>query len=296
VKKDLAGSSVASVVCGAVMISFSGVWVTLADVGPTVSAFYRVFFGSLFLLAAALYHKELKWPDGRALLLGIACGFFFALDLFCWHRSIQFVGLGLATIMANFEVFILAFIGVIFLGDSIRWWFLASLPLAFVGLFLIVGIDWNLLERLYKTGIYFGLATAVCYALFIVSLKKLQADQNRLSVFYVLTLVSITATAFLGTQIVCAGKSFAIPNLKSFLALAALALFSQFIGWILITNALPRIRTSLAGLLLLLQPSLAFVWDVLLFQKSTTPINWIGVAIAVGAIYMGMTGVSASKN
>ena len=64
-------------------------------------------------------------------------------------------------------------------------------------------------------------------------------------------------------------------------------------GWILITNALPKIRASLSGLILLLQPALAFVWDVLFFQRPTTPVNWLGVLVALVAIYLGMAGQSA---
>ena len=69
-------------------------------------------------------------------------------------------------------------------------------------------------------------------------------------------------------------------------ALLALGLFSQCVGWILITNALPNLRTSLSGLILLLQPALAFVWDVLFFQRATDLSNWVGVIIVLGAIYL----------
>ena len=67
----------------------------------------------------------------------------------------------------------------------------------------------------------------------------------------------------------------------------ALGLLSQAIGWILISSALPHIRAALSGLILLLQPALAFVWDVLIFKRHTTPLNWIGVAVVLVAIYFG---------
>ena len=70
----------------------------------------------------------------------------------------------------------------------------------------------------------------------------------------------------------------------------AYALFSQVIGWVLITHSLPRVRASLAGLLLLLQPALAFVWDILFFSKETTALNLIGAAVTLTAIYIGATG------
>jgi drug/metabolite transporter (DMT)-like permease len=272
---------------GALMISFSGVWVKVSHVSPTVSAFYRVFFGGLFLLAAALYRGEIQWRGRRNLLLGLACGFFFTLDLILYHHSIHRVGPGLGTILPNFQVFILALVGFLFLKEQVRPVTIFSMPLAFVGLFLIVGFEWHALGPTYRLGIYFGLSAAGCYSAFLLTLRKLQSDQQGLSIFYVLTLVSLTTAAFLALEVLRSGHSFAIPDQQTWYALLALGLLSQGIGWILITTALPHIRASFSGLILLLQPALSFVWDVLLFQRPTGLINWLGVLIALVAIYLG---------
>ena len=284
-----------SLVGGAVMISFSGVWVKVAHVTPNVSAFYRAFFGGIFLLAAALYRRELKWPGFRHLLLSLLCGAMLALDLWLYHYCVQYVGPGLGTILPNFQVFILAAIGILFLKEPLRLVYLMSLPMAFLGLFMIVGIDWSHLEPSYRLGIFFGMAGAVIYAFFILSLRKLQAEQMGVSFFYVLMMVSFATAIFLGAEIYHQHDSFQIPDLQSLFALAALALFSQSVGWILITNALPKIRASFSGLILLLQPALAFVWDVLFFQRPTTLVNWMGVLIALVAIYLGMARQSAAN-
>ena len=76
----------------------------------------------------------------------------------------------------------------------------------------------------------------------------------------------------------------------------ALGLLSHTVGWLLITNALPKIRASFSGLILLLQPALAFVWDVFFFHRPTTMLNWLGVLIALAAIYMGMARQSAASH
>jgi len=279
---------------GAVLISFSGVWVKVAHVAPNVSAFYRVFIGGAALLAAALYRRELRWPRARQLLLILLCGILLALDLWLYHHSIRYIGPGLGTILPNFQVFILAAIGILFLKEPLRLIYIISLPLAFVGLFMIVGVNWSHLEPSYLIGVYYGLAAAVCYAGFLLSLRQLQTEQMGTSFFYVLMMVSLTTAAFLGSEIVYNRDSFQIPDLQSFLALAALGLLSHTVGWILITNALPNIRASYSGLILLLQPALAFVWDVLFFQRPTTLINWLGVALALVAIYLGMARQSAT--
>jgi drug/metabolite transporter (DMT)-like permease len=284
-----------SLVIGAVMISFSGVWVEVSHVTPTASAFYRVFFGGIILLTAALFRREVIWNGGRHLLLGLICGALFAVDLVFYHYSVLYVGPGLGTILPNFQVFILAVIGIFFFREKVRVLFLISIPLAFIGLFLIVGINWGQLGRLDKIGVYFGLAAAVCYAAFLLSLRKLQTDQASLTFFYVMMMVSLTASAFLALEIFRTGDTFKMPDMQSFFSLVALGLFSQVIGWILITNALPGIQASLSGFILLLQPALAFVWDVLFFQRPTSLINWVGVFIVLIAIYFGSVKLSKSK-
>ena len=107
---------------------------------------------------------------------------------------------------------------------------------------------------------------------------------------YNLMIVSAFSALFLIPVVLMSGETFTIPTVASFGSLVGLALFSQTIGWILITTNLPRVSPSIAGLLLLLQPALAFVWDVLLLDRPTTFINWLGVLVVLLAIYLGMTG------
>lgn len=278
------------VLAGAFIISFSGVWVKLAQVPPTTSAFYRVLFGSFFLLIACLWRRDyMKLSTGRLLLIA-ACGLLFALDLFCWHASIQYVGPGLATILGNFQVFFLALAGILFFGEKVQPRFLLAIPLAVFGLFLVVGINWSTLSSDYRTGVYLGLLTAICYSGFLLTLRKIQTDGERYSFFFALMLISLSCSMFLGMKMVVTGNSFAIPDPISLFSLVNLGLFSQTLGWALIANAMPKIRASFTGLILLLQPALSFIWDVLFFQRTTSLANWAGVIVTLTAIYMGLTG------
>ncbi len=284
------------VLTGAFMISFSAVWVKLTDVGPSTSGFYRVFIGFIFLLIMTAWKNEYKPTSIRTFLQILFCGFVFALDLLFWHESILYIGPGLATIFSNFQVFILATVGILFFKEKARLRFLLSIPIAVTGLFLVVGVNWNDLNPDYKTGIYLGLLTAVCYACFITSLGTIQRNKSKLPPFFTLMLVSLGSAIFLGTKMVAAGDSFAIPDTKNLLILTSLAFFSQAVGWLLIANTMPLIKASLTGFILLLQPTLSFVWDVLFFSRPTDMTNWVGVIITLSAIYMGTTGSSGSAN
>ena len=254
------------------------------------SAFYRVFFGFLFLIAATAWRGDLKKPSAHVVKWVALCGLLFAMDLFFWHASIGYIGPGLATIIGNFQVFFLTAIGYWVHGEQLRLRFLFALPLAVTGLFLVIEIPHLLTWTKTTTGVMYGLLTAICYSGFILSLKKIQSEDQQQSFFYSLMAVSLTSSFFLGTTMTATSTSFTIPSIVSLLALLGLGLFSQTVGWTLITYAMPKIRTSLTGFILLLQPALAFVWDVVLFDRSTALANWIGIFLMLSALYMGMTG------
>ncbi|MEJ2108780.1 MAG: DMT family transporter [Acidobacteriota bacterium] len=275
---------------GAVMISFSGVWVKLGHVSPTAAAFYRVLFGGVFLFLGSLWRREFRPVTRIQTGLVLFSGLIFSIDLVLFHLSIHYVGPGLGTILPNFQVFIMAAAGSLFLKEKLKATYLLSLPLAVVGLFFIVGTHWGQLGAQYRIGIYAGLGTSFCYSGFLLSLRKLHEDSKTASLFYILMLVSFAAAGFLAIEMRRTGDSFAIPDVQTLLSLLALGIFSQGVGWILISKALPHLHVSFSGLILLLQPALAFVWDVVFFDRQTGWVNWIGVATVLCAIYLGIVG------
>jgi drug/metabolite transporter (DMT)-like permease len=284
-----------SLILGALIISFSGVWVKISYVTPTASAFYRVFIGGGFLLLASLWRREIKPLTWRQSVMVILCGAFFALDIVAYHYSVHYVGPGLGTILPNFQVFIMALAGSLFFKEKLRAAYLWSIPMAVAGLFLVVGFQWDALGARYQLGIFMGLAASVCYAGFLLSLRKLQTDHLKTSFFFVLMMVSLTTAGFIGVEMFCMRETFVIPDLQSLFSLTALGFLSQGVGWILIANALPHIRVSLSGLILLLQPALAFLWDVIFFGRPTSGLNWIGVIIVLAAIYAGSLGTRRER-
>ena len=284
------------ILTGATIISFSGIWVAWAALEPTVSAFYRVFFGMIFLLLGCIWKKDFHKIDYRAGILLILCSLSFAADLVCWHAAIRFIGPGLSTIIGNFQVFILSFISITFLGERLSLRFIISLPLAISGLLLVIGFNWTGLSEDYLLGLFLSLLTALLYAAFILTMRRLQENQPRVSLFFNLMIISMVTSLLLIPAIMISGASFAIPSLPSFASLIGLALFSQTIGWVLIANSLPKVKASIAGLLLLLQPALSFVWDVLIFNRYTTLLNWTGVAVVLVAIYLGMSSSRKKSN
>jgi len=279
--------AVAFLLAGAVLISLSGVWVATAGVAAGVSAFYRVFLGGIALLMLAAAKGELGRLRPAQFGLALLTGALFAVDLYLYHQSILLVGPGLGTILPNFQVFILAAIGALFLGEQLSLAYLLSVPCAFAGLFMIVGLDLDAMPDSHLAGIAYGLGAAVFYALFLLALRRTQSLASGASPLATMALVSLAASCFLGLENLRHGLLFDLPGPRALLLLVTLALCSQVAGWSMITRSLPAVRASLAGMILLLQPALAFVWDCLFFQRPATWANWLGLGIVLAAIYVG---------
>jgi drug/metabolite transporter (DMT)-like permease len=274
---------------GAALISTTSIFVRWAHVPPTVSAFYRMFFGGIMLVALLAIRRQLRgfaWIDVLWLLLPALA---FCADLMLWHRSIRDIGPGLATLVANFQVFIMAIVGVFFYRERLHARFVFGVALALVGLWLLVGVGWSSFTPQFRLGVYFGLLTGVAYAVYLLSLRQAQLRRSGLDPIRTLCLNSLLAAAMLAVAVLVEGDSFTIPDAQSWSALIGLGLFGQVLGWVLIAQAMPQLPASLVGLLLLLQPALSFVLDVLLFGRPTSAGDWIGLALSLLGIFIGST-------
>lgn len=273
-------------IVGAVMISFSAVFVKLVHVAPTVSGFYRVFFGGVILLGVVLWrheHPRLNTASWIKLLLAGLC---FALDLFFWHRSILYVGPGVATLLANFQVFVMAAVGVLFLKERLSLFQWLAIVMAMFGLVLLVGADWNHLSPLYHWGVILALISAVAYAGYLLALRSTRGATGGSS-YSAITITSFASAVLLAASLLVEGESFAIPTWADGGWLLLYGLVPQVLGWVLISHSMHKVDASQVGLVLLLQPACAFIWDSAFFGRHFSTAELAGAAITLVAIYLG---------
>ncbi len=220
-------------------------------------------------------------------------GFLFSADLFFWHRSIIYSGAGIATILANTQVFGTAVLSFFIFKEKLSAKFLTSAVGAFGGVALLIGLGSEIdMSGRYLRGVLYGLITGLCYANYLVTLKYASHKQTLPDFVILMGWVSFFMALFLGSATLIENRVFFPPDLYSLFLLLLLGLIPQTIGWWSISTGLAKINTSQAGLILLLQPVLATFWGIMFFDERLTLMQWLGALLTLTAIYIG----SVSRN
>ncbi len=105
-----------------------------------------------------------------------------------------------------------------------------------------------------------------------------------------MALVSLICTLFMIPEVIRQGESWIIPDIRTWAAMLGLGVGCHALGWVVISTGLPKVPPAKAGLALLLQPTLAFIWDLIFFDRPTGLIGGLGAVLTLAAIYMGLTG------
>ena len=152
---------------------------------------------------------------------------------------------------------------------------------------MLVGAHWSDFDAKHRLGIWLGLGSGVAYTIYLLSFRQALKTHTRLSPAQFLGVMSLLSALMLCAWGWGEGDSFAIHDMHTWSVLLALGFFGQVLAWLLMGRAMPRLPATLVGLLLLLQPALAFVLDVILLGRPTATSEWIGWALALAGILFG---------
>ena len=281
---------VAIALAGALTIAFSGIFVALADVSPETAAFFRCLYALPVLAVLAAWERRRYGARSmQQRLLAWLAGIFFAADLVAWHHCIAAVGAGLATVLGNIQVVLVALLAWAVLGERPEWRALAAVPVVLAGVVLISGVvgegaygDAPLL------GVLFGVTTAFAYSGFLLVLRAGNADLRRpAGPLLDATLAAALGSLALGWPL---GELDLAPAWPSHGWLVTLALTSQALGWLLISVALPRVPAAITSVVLTLQPVMAVVLAMALVDEDPSAVQLAGIVVVLAGIALATLG------
>ncbi|WP_188190182.1 DMT family transporter [Nonomuraea sp. SYSU D8015] len=270
-------------IVGALVISTSAPLVRLSGVSPATSALFRCAYAiPPMLVLAWLERRRLGPMPRRALLYAWPVGVVFALDLLFWHHAIDYVGAGLATVLGNLQVFIVAFAAWALFRERPSTRLMVATPVVFGGVVLISGVfDSAAYGSDPVMGVLAGIATSVSYAAFLLLMKG--GSDRAAGPLAHATVVAAISIAVLSPLF--GGADFT-PSWPAHAWLLLLALGPQVLGWSLISFSLPRQPAALTALLLLIQPMTTVALSAVALGERPSTLQLAGcVVIVLGVLY-----------
>lgn len=275
-------------IIGGTLISASGIYVKLSEVGPTMTGFYRMFL-SIPIYAIVLLIESRRRPEGpapaaivpaisrRAWLALWVSGFFLATDLIAWHWAMKYMSVAAATLLGCTAPIWVALMGFLFFGERFTGKFLIGLAVSMTGVaFLILGGEhaFSLQDGI---GVALGFLAAISYALYIRGVKAAR-DSLRVSqmMFWNAVIASIVLLPIAGIT-----ESGLLPHsFNGWAAVIGLAMTSQVIGQGLIGWSMAHLSAAFSSLTLLWTPVASALLAWLALGETLTAIQ-IGGGVAV---------------
>jgi drug/metabolite transporter (DMT)-like permease len=270
---------------GAVAISFSAILFRLADTTPVTGAFFRLALAVPVLGVLRLATRGEDRRTGRDRLIAGVAGLFLAADLVAWHGSIDQIGAGLGTMIANSQVVIVPFATWAIFRERPSRRAMLAMPVVMVGLALITGMGrTDAFGDRPVLGVLLGVAAACFYSGFLIGYRR----SNRVLAPSSGPLFDASVGASVGALLVSplVGGVDLAPGWEAFGWLAVLALTTQVAGWLAIGYALPRLPAAHTSFAILLQPSLTLVWGALIFGERASWVQATGVGMVLAGILM----------
>jgi drug/metabolite transporter (DMT)-like permease len=275
---------------GIFCISFSAIFVKLADQPGSTSGFYRLGIASLVLLIPYVKRRSNHPPMSRR-VFGFAAlgGLFFALDVWTWQSGLIYASAASATLLGNTSSIIVALGAWLLFHEKLRLPFWTGLLIAFAGVLLVLGADFltphtsAALANTRTEGNLLALLGAFFYASYLLTTQHTRAQLD--TVAYLFLMSSIGALILLGLTLAQGNPLWGF-SIKAWLALLGLALITHVAGWLAISYALGRIRASIVAVTLLGQPVLTALFSIPLLGEDLVPLQVGGGALVLLGIYL----------
>ena len=242
---------------------------------------FRCLYALPFLgLLALSERRRLGSMASREHVIAIVAGICFGADLLSWNHAVDDVGAGLATVVGNLQVVVVALVAWVALGERPSRRIGVAIPAMLVGVVLISGIvgsgAYGSNPRL---GVLFGLGSAVAYGAYLLLARE--ANPGGLRPATMLFLSSLT-TAVVGAIVGAAiGELDLVPSWPAHGWLIAVALTSQVAGYLLISASQPRLPAAITSVILLAQPVATVFLAAILVSEAPSTVQFAGVGLVI---------------
>ena len=277
---------------GAVTLGLSPILVRLSELGPTATAFHRVFLAlPLLWLWVAVDARRSKTTTRRAptrwdyAIMALA-GFFFAGDLAFWHWSLEFTSVANATLLATMAPVWVTLGSFLIFGERFSITFLLGVLVAVAGAGVLMGGSLQFgMDRVFGDAL--GLVTGIFFGCYMLTIGRLRAHFSTSAIMFFSTLVT---AAILVPVTLVSGESWMAVTLTGWLVLVGLAWVTHVGGQGAIAYALAHLPAAFSSVAMLLEAIAAVILAWLILNESLDGWQVLGAGIVIAGIFIARRG------
>ncbi|MGB0629638.1 MAG: DMT family transporter [Alphaproteobacteria bacterium] len=264
-----------------------GRWANI-DVPPIALSFWRHLFAAVVIVPFVLPYLKKDMAEIGNSLWSIAAmgGLLAAGNTLVYYAVLHTTVTNAALINAGVPVATIAFSWLL-LRDLINRWQAVGIVLAFSGIVLVVTrADTGILMSLrFGPGDLFMLLSVVCWAMYLVMLKRTPVSVSPLTLLFVMT---VSGTAWL-TPAYGVELAMGLRMDWSWITLACLGyvvLFSTLVAWACVNYGALKLGPNRASAFMCLHPVFGAILGAIFFDEVLRGYHWAGTALVLIGVVM----------
>lgn len=278
---------------GVISVSFSAIFIRMAEAPALAIAFYRMGLSSILLFPVMFFHRDkLRNLDARVVWLSLAAGFFLALHFAFWVQAFTYTSVASAVVFVATQPLFVTIMGVSFLGERIKKIFVLGLLLSVAGGFLIGWGDLTMGEPEAIRGNILALLGAVFVAFYFILGSRVRATLGLLP--YIFMAYSTAAIFLLGFCFIWRVPLFGYSQ-ATYAFFFLLALIPTIVGHSSLNWSLKYLPASFVALSILGEPVGATVFAFYILGETPHYLTFFGGALILLGIYLALGGVKKRK-
>lgn len=242
---------------------------------------YRFLFTALLIGLYLLWKRENFKVSVKELLTLVCLGLLFAFSSHFLFWSYDFMDVGIAsTLLFMYPVFVALIMTLVF-KEKALWTLWVSIALAFFGIYMINGGGLEGVISLFGIMVVGG--SALSYGLYIVVINKspVKSMSGVKLTFYSML---ISGIFFLSKSIINDGGLQTVPNFESWINIFLFAVISTAVSCIAMVYAVHYVGSTVTAVLGALEPVVAVIIGVMVFNEQLTINLVIGLIFILTAV------------
>jgi drug/metabolite transporter (DMT)-like permease len=274
---------------GVVAVSFSAIFIRLADAPALTIAFYRTGIAAALLLPLAVSRRrqEVRALTGRQVGIALLAGAMLAVHFAVWITSLSYTTIAASVVLVTTQPIFVAGLSWMLFGERIRAITVAGILVALAGAAVVSGGDVSSPSRPRALeGDLLALAGAVTAAAYFVAGRRLRRDVSLLTYA---SLAYTTCALLLLPMVLVSGSALTGFSAATWGLFVLMAVVPQMLGHTVFNYLLRDVEATVVAITVMGEPVGATLLGLVVLGEAPSGSALIGGVLILAGIYLAVT-------